>query len=251
MAANARGAGKEVSTRGPNRYVSPAPREGVNRVDGTFRVYRVFSAVPHLNLVDVAADRLYTVYESGYPEDRQRVVDDLSTGDLLDATVAGDPDAPDDPWRVVDPEPKPDGSVSVDFATGVDYPPVARETWARAREAAGDDPVEPAGRTLGADGAAGEVWVQPRDAVPDGAFTRRAATGLVPLEPLFRGLPSADAPASELLVVDADEPGASRNTEPYGVLFFFTAAGRDLADEYRERLDLPRGEDSRPDFDPY
>lgn len=223
----------------------------MDRVDGTFRVYRVFESVPHLNLVDVDADRLYTVYESGYPDDRQRLVDGLSTGDRVDATVEGDPDAPDDPWRLVDVAPDPAGSVTVDFATGVDYPSVARETWARAVEAAGDGPVEPAGQTLGPDGTAGEVWVQPRDALPDGAFTRRVATGLVPLEPLFRGLPRAGAPASELLVVDADGPDAARHTAPYGVLLCFTESGRDLADGYRERWDLPRGADSRPDFDPY
>jgi len=223
----------------------------VDRVEGTFRVYRVFEAVPHLNLVDVDADRLYTVYESGYPDDRERAVDDLSTGDLVDAAVEGDADAPDEPWRLVDPEPDPAGSVAVDFATGVDYPAVARETWARAVAAADGGPVEPAGRTLGADGAAGEVWVQPRDALPGGAFTRRVATGLVPLEPLFRGLPRAGAPAGELLVVDADGPGAREHREPYGVLLLFTEAGRALADDYRERWDLPRGADSRPDFDPY
>ncbi len=223
----------------------------MSRVESTFRVYRVFEAVPHLNLVDVGGDRLYTVYESGYPDDRQRVVDDLSTGDLVDATVEGDPDAPEEPWRLVDPDPDPAESVAVDFATDVDYPSVARETWARAVDAAGDGPVEPAGRTLGPDGAAGEVWVQPRDAFPDGAFVRRVATGLVPLEPLFRGLPRADAPATELVVVDADGPGTTGHTEPYGVLFLFTEAGRSLADEYRERWRLPRGDDSRPAFDPY
>ncbi|MFC7175764.1 hypothetical protein [Halosegnis marinus] len=219
--------------------------------EGTFRVYRVLDAVAHLNLLDTAESRLYTVFESGYPDDLQATVDGLATGALVSGTVEGDPDDPDEPWHLLDAERDPDRSVLVDFATGVRYPEVAREAWDEAGEAAGDDPVRPTGRALGHDGdPAGEVWVQPRDALPDGAFTLPAVAGRLPLEPWLRELPYTEERPAELLVVDAGGPGEP-TTEPYGVLLFFTAAGHALADRYRERWDLPRGADSRPDFDPY
>jgi hypothetical protein len=223
-----------------------------DRVDGEFRVYRVFEAVPQVNLLDVDARRLYSVYRSGYPDAVQSVVDGLSTGDLVSATVEGDPDDATEPWRVVAAERDPSRSVAVETATGVDYPAVAREAWARAREEADGGPVAPTGRVLRHDGAvAGEVWVQPRDALPEGAFTRRLLAGLLPVEPLVRDLPRAGAPAAELLALDADGPGVRDHREPYGVLLFLTDAGRPLADRYRERWGLARGADSRPDFDPY
>lgn len=222
--------------------------------EGRFRVYRVLAAVPHVNLLDVDAERLYTVYRSSYPDAVQRVVDDLRTGDLVEATVEGDPDAADEPWRLTEVERDGTASVTVDFATGVDYPDVARETWTAAREEAGDDPVRPTGRPLGSDdatGPVGEVWVQPRDALPDGAFTLLALAGRLPLEPWLRELPYAEAPAAELLVVDSTAPESSGHRDPYGVFLFFTDDGRALADRYRERWGLERDGDSRPDVDPY
>jgi hypothetical protein len=181
-------------------------------------------------------------------------VDDLRTGDLVEATVEGDPDEPEEPWRLTDVTRDADGSVLVDFATGVDYPDVARETWDHAAEAAGGEPVQPTGRALGSDdgdGAVAEVWVQPRDALPDGAFTLPVLAGRLPLEPWLRELPYAGAPAVELLVVDDADPESGAHSRPYGVFLFFTAEGRDLATRYRERWGLERGADSRPDVDPY
>lgn len=224
----------------------------MDTTEGTFRVYCVVDAVPHLNVLDVDAGRLYTVYESAYPDDVQRTVDDLRTGDLVAATLEGDPDSPDEPWRFTAVEPA--GGVVVDFVTGVTYPDVARKTWTAAVEEAGDDPVRSTGRPLGVDGHEGpvaEVWVQPRDALPDAGFIQSVLAGKLPLEPWLQELPYAGGSASELLVVDAHELDAPRTTSPYGVLIFFTEAGRPLADRYRERWGVERGEDSRPDFDPY
>lgn len=223
----------------------------MERRESTFRVYRVLAAVKHLNLLDVEADRLYTVYQAGYPEDLQPAVDDLATGDLIAATVEGDPAADEEAWRLVALDRV--GGVAVAFATGVDrLPRVAREVWATVDP---DDPA-PAGRPLGTDDAAGpvgECWVQPRAALPDGAFVEHVLAGVVPLEPWFESLPYVGEPTAELLVVDPDEPGEPGGgpTAPYGVLLFFTAAGRDLADRYRARWGLDRGTDTRPDVDPY
>jgi len=224
----------------------------MERIEGTFRVYCVVDAVAHLNVLDVESNTLYTVYESAYPDDVQRPVDDLVTGDLVEATIAGDPEIPDEPWRFTAIEPA--GGVTVDFVTGVAYPEVAREAWAAAVDEAGDDPVRPTGRSLGVkehDGAVAEAWVQPRDALPDGGFLPSVLAGTLPLEPWFQGLPYADAPASELLVVDSSEVDASDPRDPYGLFLFFTEAGRPLADRYRDRWELSRGADSRPAFDPY
>ena len=222
--------------------------------EGHFRVYRVLDAVPHLNLLHVDSERLYTVFESGYPDRVQSTVDDLRTGDLIEGTVEGDPDAADEPWRLTGATRDDAASVTVDFATAVDYPDVARETWGHAVEEAGDEPVRPTGRALGSDdgeGAVGEVWVQPRDALLDGAFTLPVLAGRLPIEPWLRELPYAEASATELLVVDSADPESSTYPNPYGVFLFFTAEGRDLADRYRERWALERGADSRPDVDPY
>lgn len=224
----------------------------MDTTEGTFRVYRVVDAVAHLNVLDVDAGTLYTVYESAYPDTVQRVVDDLTTGDLVTATLEGDSDAPEEPWRFTAVEPA--GGVTVDFVTGVAYPDVARETWAAAVEEAGEDPVRPTGRALGVDGhdgAVAEVWVQPRDALPDMGFIPSVLAGKLPLEPWLQELPYAGGPASELLVVDATEVDSTREGPPYGVLLFFTEPGRPLADRYRERWGVERGADSRPDFDPY
>lgn len=223
--------------------------------EGRFRVYRVLAAVPHINLFHVDSERLYTVFESGYPDPVQTVVDDLRTGDLIEGTVEGDHEAAEEPWRLTEVTRDDIGSVRVDFATGVDYPNVAQETWIRATEEAGDDPVRPTGRALGTDGeaggAVGEVWVQPRDALPDGAFTLPVLAGRLPLEPWLRELPYVEAAAAELLVVDSADPDSDVHHDPYGVFLFFTAEGGELADRYRERWGLERGTDSRPDLDPY
>lgn len=224
----------------------------MDTTEGTFRVYRVVDAVAHLNVLDVDAGTLYTVFESVYPDTVQQTVDDLRTGDLVTATLEGDSDAPEEPWRFTAVEPT--GGITVDFVTDVAYPDVARETWAAAVKEAGDDPVRPTGRALGVDGhdgAVAEVWVQPRGVLPDDGFIPSVLAGKLPLEPWLQELPYADAPASELLVVDSAEVDSTGHRDPYGVFLFFTEAGRPLADRYRERWDVDRGEDSRPDFDPY
>lgn len=223
----------------------------MDTVEGTFRVYRVVDAVAHLNVLDVESTTLYTVYESAYTDDLQQPVDDLATGDLVDATLAGDQTIPDEPWRFTAVEPA--GGVTVDFATGVAYPEVAREAWATAVDEAGEDPIRPTGRPLGVkdhEDAVAEAWVQPRDALP-GGFLPSVLAGTLPLEPWLRELPYADAPVSELLVVDSSEVDASAPRDPYGLFLFFTEAGRPLADRYRDRWGLSRGADSRPAFDPY
>ncbi|MFB6118962.1 hypothetical protein [Halosegnis sp.] len=220
---------------------------------GRFRVYRVLGAVLHINLFDVADRRLYSVYQTDYPAPLQSTVDSLATGDMIEATVTGDPEAPQEPWRLEAAEREDTASVDIDFAVGVEYPDVARQTWERALAEASEEGVVPTGRALGTqegDEAAGEVWVQPRDSLPDGGFTPAVAAGRLPLEPWLERLPYADAPAEELLAIEASDPDEPVR-EPYGVFLFFTKAGRGLADRYRERWDLPRGADSRPDFDPY
>lgn len=210
----------------------------------TFRVFRIVETVPHLNLFDTEADRLYTVFESGY-RDRQPAVDDLRTGDLIEATVTGDPDASDDPWRL-------DaftrvGRVEMDFAVDVDPPAAAEDRWEDGRE-------RPAGTTLEADPGGepvAEMYVQPREPLPSKMFVPNVLTGLVPMEPWLRELPTVGAPATHAMFIDPDPPDAQRFSRPYGVVVLFGPdAGTTLA-EFRRRYDLPAGADTRPDFDPY
>jgi hypothetical protein len=209
---------------------------------GRFRVYRVVPAVHHLNLQAVAEPTVRTVYQSGYG-DLQPAVDALRTGDLVDATLSGDPDA-EEPWHLESVERV--GGVDLAFAGDADPPAVARDLWGEGR-------THPTWTTLTDDGgrAVGACGVQPRDPLPNGAFVPNVLAGLLPLEDLFAAVPEVGDPPAEVLFVDPDPPEASAYSHPYGVALAFTAAGESLADAYRECYGLPRGEDTRPDFDPY
>jgi hypothetical protein len=209
---------------------------------GQFRVYRGVEAVPHVNLQAVERPRLYSVYRSGYGDLQERV-DGLRTGDLVTATLAGDPADDAEPWRLTAIERE--GGVTMDFAVDVAPPEVAREGWT-------DGATEPISLPLTAAGeAVGVCSVQPRDPLPEGAFVPSVVSGLLPLEGVLAELPELGAPATEALFLDPDPPGATAYSLPYGVALLFTERGRDLADEFRARYDCPRGADTRPAFDPY
>ncbi|QPV64680.1 hypothetical protein I7X12_08770 [Halosimplex litoreum] len=209
---------------------------------GRFRVYRVVESVRHVNLQAVDSAQLYTVYESGYA-DIQPAVDDLTTGDLVAATLAGDPDADEEPWRLTDVERV--GGVAMDFAVGVEPPDVAREAWTPGL-------TEPVVTVLEEDGEpVGACCVQPRDPLPGGAFVPNVLTGVLPLESTLSAVPGVGGPATEVLVLDPDQPDATSYSLPYGVLVCFTAAADRLVAEFRHRYDCPRHEDTRPEFDPY
>lgn len=209
---------------------------------GRFRVYRVVEAVPHLNLQAIDEPALYTVYQSGYGN-VQSEIEELRTGDLIEATLEGDPTAGSEPWRVGSLE-RLDG-VEMGFAVDARPPDLARGLWEPGLTA----PVS----TLLRDGgsAVGACLLQPRDPLPNGAFVPNVLTGLLPLESGFRSIPDLGEPAAEALFLDPDPPDAASYTEPYGVVLLFSAPGRTLADRFRETYDCPRGSDSRPAFDPY
>lgn len=209
----------------------------------TFRVFRVVEAVPHLNLFDVEADRLYTVFQSGYGE-RQSAVDDLRTGDLIDATLSGRPDDPDEPWRLA--EFTRIDRVRMDFVVDAEPPQIAAELWADGRDG-------PAGATLESESGdpVAEVYVQPRDPLPSEAFVPSVLTGLMPMEPWLRELPAVGAPATHALFVDPDPPDARQFSRPYGVIVLFGPDAAGVLETFRERYDLPVDADTRPDFDPY
>jgi hypothetical protein len=209
---------------------------------GQFRVYRVVESVPHYNLQATDSPTLFTVYQSGYGA-LQSDLDRLRTGDLIEATLDGDPAAENEPWRLTALE-RLDG-VEMGFAVGVQPPDIARELWTPGQT----DPSYAVLRTD--DRAVGVCGVQPRDPLPNGAFIPNVLTGLLPLERQFREIPMIEAPATEALFLDPDTPDTASYTEPYGVVLLFSAAGRKLADRFRETYDCPRGRDTRPDFDPY
>jgi hypothetical protein len=209
---------------------------------GTFRVYRVTESVPQINLQATETPTLYSVYQTGYG-DRQEAVDALETGELVEATLEGDPTADSEPWRLARFERV--GGVQIGFAVDVTPPDVARELWT-------DGQTDPATTVLTADeSAVAACGVQPRAPLPNGAFVPNVLTGLVPLEPQFASVPGVGDPAVEALFLDPDPPGAGTHTTPYGVVLLFTATGTTLADRFRETYDCPRGADTRPEFDPY
>jgi len=209
---------------------------------GRFRVYRVVESVPHCNLQAVAEPTLYTVYDAGY-DAIQPAVDDLRTGDLVEATLSGDPDAPDEPWRLTAVD-RLDG-VEMGFAVDVAPPDVARELWTPGL-------TEPACAVLSEGGEpVGVCCVQPREPLPSGAFVPNVLTGLLPLESLLSSVPELGEPAVEALFLDPDPPDASAYTVPYGVVLLFTEAADELPARFRSAYDCPRDADTRPDFDPY
>jgi len=209
---------------------------------GSFRVYRVTESVPHSNLQAVDSPTLYTVYQTGYG-DRQAAVDGLDTGDLVDATLEGDPAATDEAWRLQSFERV--GGLDMGFGTDVTPPDVARDLWTTGQ-------TDPSTTVLTEDGeAVAACGVQPRDPLPDGAFVPSILTGLLPLESQFEAIPGVGEPAAEALFLDPDPPDAGTFTTPYGVVLLFTEDGAGLAERFRETYDCPRGADTRPEFDPY
>jgi len=220
-------------------FVDTAMHERSSR----FRVYRVVEAVGHINLFDTDGTRLYTTYQSGYGE-RQPAVDALETGDLIEGTVAGDPDDSDEAWSLREFERI--GGVDMGFATDVELPEIARETWASGGGG------EPAHSVIEEDGTpVGECWVQPRAPLPGGSFVPSVLAGLLPMEERLTTVESADAPTTDAVFLDPDPVDATTFSEPYGVVLLFTEDGAETRRRYRERYDCSRGVDSRPDYDPY
>ncbi|MFB6222889.1 MAG: hypothetical protein ABEH86_04350 [Haloarcula sp.] len=209
---------------------------------GEFRVYRVVEAVPHINLFDADATRLYTVYQSGYGE-RQAAVDDLRTGDLVAATLGGDPDDSEEAWSLLEFDRL--DRVAMDFAVDVDVPAVAADLWEPGLE-------QPTSATIKEDGdPVAECFVQPRAPLPGGAFVPSVLTGLVPMEELLTELPAIGEPPTDAIFIDPDAPDADSYSQPFGVAVLFTAAADETLAEFRERYDLPEDADTRPEYDPY
>ncbi len=209
---------------------------------GRFRVYRVVESVPHVNFFDTDATRLYTVYQSGYG-DRQDAIDDLRTGDLVDATLAGDPDDAEEAWSVQSVERV--DRVRMAFAVDAEPPAVAEELWTEGQD-------RPSSAVLKADGEpVAEVAVQPRAPLPGGSFVPSVLTGLVPMEARLTDLPSVGEPVADALFVDPDSPDADSYSRPFGVVMLFSEAGAGLRDEFYAAYDIDPDGDSRPDYDPY
>ncbi|MBV0901756.1 hypothetical protein [Haloarcula salina] len=209
---------------------------------GRFRVYRVVEAVPHINLFDTEATRLYTVYQSGYGE-RQSTVDALRTGDLVEATLGGDPADAEEAWSLLAVERV--DRVAMDFAVDAEPPPEATECWEQGLD-------RPASVVLTEGGEpVGECFVQPRGPLPGGAFVPSVLTGLVPMEDLLTELPSAGAPPTDAVFVDPDPPDADAYSLPYGVAALFTADADERLADFKDRYDLPDAGDTRPAYDPY
>lgn len=226
--------------RARNTYVDGSLSSGMER-SGRFRVYRTVESVPHINVQGTDSPTLYSVYRSGYG-DLQPTVDALETGDLIEATLAGDPDDAD-PWRLtaVDRVDR----VRTAFAVDVDPPEAVREGWT-------PDRTEPAYTRLTPDGEPiGVRGVQPRDPLPGGAFVPSVVTGLLPLESVFEAVPTVGDPAVEAIFLDFDDPGASSYAWPYGVVYLFTRRSTAFAERLVERYDCPFDADTRPAFDPY
>lgn len=240
--------------RDRDESVGTGETQSVER-SGTFRVYRVVESVAHINLQAVEEQTLYTVYQSGYTT-LQPTVDSLETGDLVEATLSGDPSDQSEAWRLTDVHVV--GGVEMDFAVGVDLPSVATDLWdpdtaqPKFTTLVGDESDgSETGKPADASGPVAACGVQPRDPLPNGAFVRNVLTGLLPLESVLESVPGIGDPAAEALFLDADTPDSSDYTRPFGVVVLFTETGTDLAEQFREQYDCPPGEDSRPEFDPY
>lgn len=211
---------------------------------GRFRVYRVVESVPQINLQAVESPTLYSAYQSGYGDpELEAAVEGLETGDLIEATLEGDPEDDAEPWRLTAIERV--DRVRTAFAVDVDPPDLARECWTPGRTEPAYATVTEAGEPIGV------CAVQPRDPLPNGAFVPNILAGLLPLEPQFAAVPEVGDPAAEAVFLDPDRPDASSYTHPYGVAFLFTAPSTAFADRLRATYDCPLEADTRPAFDPY
>lgn len=219
-----------------------APGSDMASRTGRFRVFRVVESVPHLNLQAVASPTLYTVYQSGYGA-LQAAVDDLRTGDLVEATLDGDPDADSEPWRLTAVECV--DRVRMDFAVDVTPPDVARDAWTPGQTDPSYTVLTEAGDPVGV------CCLQPRAPLPSGAFVPNVLAGLLPLETQLASVPGIDEPAAEVLFLDPDPPDVATHSVPYGVAMLFTDRGATLADRFRETYEIPLDGDTRPDYDPY
>ena len=209
---------------------------------GQFRVYRVVESVPHINLFDTEETRLYTAYQSGYG-DRQAEIDGLRTGDLVEATLGGDPDDSDEAWSIQSVERV--DRVRMAFAVDADLPAVAEELWTEGQE-------KPPTAVLRSDEEpVAEVAVQSRAPLPGGAFVPSVVTGLLPMEKRLRELPTIGDPVTDALFVDPDPPNTDRYSRPFGVIMLFGTAGQTLRDKFYAAYDIDPTGDSRPDYDPY
>jgi len=209
---------------------------------GRFRVYRVVESVPHINLFDTEETRLYTAYQSGYG-DRQAEIDALRTGDLVEATLGGDPDDSEEAWSIQSVERV--DRVRMAFAVDADPPAVAEELWTEGQERPATTALEWEGDPVA------EVAVQPRAPLPGGSFVPSVLTGLVPMEDRLGELQSVGEPVTDALFVDPDPPDAARYSRPFGAVVFFSAAGQPLRDEFYATYDIDPSEDTRPAYDPY
>ena len=228
---------------------------------GRFRVYRVVPSVPHLNLQAVDEPRLYTVYESGY-ESIQNSVDTLRTGDLIEATISGDPTDDEEAWRLTAIERV--GGVRMDFAVNATLPAVADTCWESGQSEpqcvtltdhediqSSSEPKENTDST----NPIGACCVQPRAALPDGAFIPNILTGTLPLESVLQSVPGTDNPAVTALFIDPARPNANSYEIPFGVVLLFTQSETNLRKRFYNQYDCPIDPgsdiDTRPSFDPY
>ena len=209
---------------------------------GRFRVYRVVESVAHINLFDTEETRLYTAYQSGYG-DRQAEIDALRTGDLVEATLGGDPDDSEEAWSIQSVERV--DRVRMAFAVDADPPAVAEELWTEGQERPATTALEWEGDPVA------EVAVQPRAPLPGGSFVPSVLTGLIPMEDRLGELQSVGEPVTDALFVDPDPPDAARYSRPFGAIVFFSAAGQPLRDEFYAAYDIDPSEDTRPAYDPY
>ncbi|MBX0321930.1 hypothetical protein EGH21_02675 [Halomicroarcula sp. F13] len=209
---------------------------------GRFRVFRVVESVPHINFFDTDATRLYTVYQSGYGE-RQARIDSLQTGDLVEATLAGDADDPEEAWSIQSLERV--GGVGMSFAVDVEMPALAEELWSAGQTHPSSSVVEEDGDPVA------ELHVQPREPLPGGSFVPSVLTGLVPLEGPLSVLPVVGGSASHALFLDPDPPDADRYSRPFGVVVLFGEDADAVLTEWHDRYDVDPAGDSRPTYDPY
>ncbi|MDS0277478.1 hypothetical protein NDI85_06705 [Halomicroarcula sp. S1AR25-4] len=209
---------------------------------GRFRVYRVVESVPHSNFFDTDATRLYTVYQSGYGE-RQARIDSLRTGDLVEATLAGNPDDSEEAWSIQSVERV--GGVRMSFAVDAEMPALAEELWSEGQRHPSSIVIEEDGTPVA------ELHVQPRDPLPGGSFVPSVLTGLVPMEGTLSVLPSIGGPATHALFLDPDPPDADRYSRPFGVVVLFGEDADAVLTEWHDRYDVDPESDSRPTYDPY
>jgi hypothetical protein len=196
--------------------------DGRMEVESRFRVYGTDGDRTRALIFDRHRESAIWVSLEGYESGLQEGVGKIRPGNVIQATVVGDPDG-DRVWDIVGFEFVTDESLI--FLGGVnEVPGPTDEIWERRTDKVGIDVLR--------DDSSGkvdmEIQVHPEEYEGDDIF-ELARKGLFPVEPWFDETPSMDEGAKHIIVVNPER-------RPYLAFLLFPESSADVYDEVRDQF---------------